>query len=245
MSGANPDWIKMKSTRTRRMMNPDLSVGKMRVEHKMECMRILHEQDLEEFRNLFGCFFGVVPKYSAPSDEDLRRGLKVRRLRNDDEVRAVTCDYEDFGEPTEQHPLRQEPCPDDAIGEIPAGLGNRKRPRIRCPHAGLDFIFVSTGDSQTAITITLRFLRVSGRSRCVRKAQLGGHMAHLEIDDVVGLNDDFQLRVGDPLHFNGILYTIAQKDLEVRKVWLAHPQVEGGVVLDYGMALEMVRQQFG
>jgi hypothetical protein len=202
-------------------------------------LRIFFERDLEIFREVFGCTMAVAPAIAAPSVKDVNAGKgSVRRLRNHDIVRAVTCDLADLDASTDPNPLRA-PCPADLDEKT------RKRKVMRVPYAGLDVTFVRWENQMTQLTITMRFSRVRGRSKLVRKAQQGGRLVNNEdiaVDDLDLV--DFTLQENDSFKWNGTLYMVVRVDEDVNRVWLRQQRSQKEIDVPYDKACEEARKQY-
>ena len=93
----------------------------------------------------------------------------------------------------------------------------------------------------------MRFLRLSGNSRCVRKAQNGGHLPSSNL--VTDSDDDDDLQSIDSnnacFKHDGALCKVTRKDREANSIWVFHPTKKQELRLDYDRALEIVNTQFG
>jgi hypothetical protein len=162
----------------------DLSVTNTKLRHETTGFRIETQDDLDCFRRLVGCPFGMVPMIEAPSMKYIKEhgGPRTRRLKNSDLVRAITCNVEDFDNTIELHPQRRAPRPPPPIiSSDPSAVsqntrGRSKKPKVRSEYSGLDVLYTKAENCVSGMCLSLRFVKVQGSSDCVRRAQNAGHV---------------------------------------------------------------------
>lgn len=203
-----PQYILWNKTQSRKIMLPDLSVMNARMKVTIQGFRIMKEDELAALRLVLGASFAISPRIAAPSRKSIKAGgPTTRRLQRTDMVRAVTCHQDDFGSCFETNPLRRQPYQVSSNGvnhEAPSP--NPKRQKVRCPYPGLDVLFMKYENQVTAITFTLRFVKVLATASCVRKAQVGGAL-EVEIDDEEG-GVPSNVAVGDIFEYEDTLYSV-------------------------------------
>ena len=209
-----PQFILWNKTQSRKIMLPDLSVTNARMKVKTQGFRIMKEDELTALRLVLGASFAISPRIAAPSRKSIKAGgPTTRRLRHGDMVRAVTCQREDYGSSFETNPLRREPhqVSSNRLNDE-ARSPNPKRQKVRCPYPGLDVLFIKCENQVTAVTFTLRFVKVLATASCVRKAQVGGAL-EVDVNEEEG-GAPSNVAVGDIFEYEETLYQVVTIDEE-------------------------------